>query len=198
MTNAAQVSEPHRLADVRFAVIDVETSGLRPRRDHLLQIAVVVADASGSVVSQWSTYVRPRWWRIARLGPRHVHGITRSMLRHAPTESEAIAELAARVRGAVVTAHNAGFDMAFVRRATRRAGVALPRAQLLCTLRMSRALDPERLQSHRLGDVCARYGVEPGRAHDALADAEATAAILPHLLAALRIDDVGALTPYSL
>jgi DNA polymerase-3 subunit epsilon len=197
MTNAAPVFDAQQLSDARFAVIDVETSGLRPKRDHLLQVAVVVADARGSVLSEWSTYVRPKWWRIARLGPRHVHGITRSMVRRAPSESEVVAELAARLHGTVITAHNAGFDMAFVRRAARRAGVSLPGVQQVCTLRMSRSLDPDRLQSHRLADLCTRYEIDPGRAHDALADAEATAAILPHLIDALQVESLEGLAPYA-
>jgi DNA polymerase-3 subunit epsilon len=62
---------------------------------------------------------------------------------------------------------------------------------------MSRALDPDRQQSHRLADLCERYGVQPGRAHDALADAEATAAVLPHLLEALHVETLDDLTPYA-
>ena len=67
----------------------------------------------------------------------------------------------------------------------------------LCTLRMSRALDPDRQLSHRLADLCDRYGVQPGRAHDALADAEATAAVLPHLLQALQVATPADLTPFA-
>jgi len=197
MASSVAATHERRLDGVRFAVVDVETSGLRPRRHHLLQIAVVVVDATGAVGSEWSTYVRPRWWRVARLGPRHVHGITRPMLRHAPSESEAMAEFAARVHGAVLVAHNAKFDLAFLRRAAARAGVRLPAAAPLCTLRMSRALDPDRERSHRLADLCQRYDVHPGRAHDALADAEATAAVLPHLLDALGAESMQQLAPYS-
>lgn len=197
MAATAPIAGTERLPGVRFAVLDVETSGLRPRRHHLLQLAVVVVDARGVVSSAWSTYVRPRWWRVARLGPRHVHGISRDMLRGAPSESEAMAELAARLRDTIVVAHNASFDLAFLRRAARRAGVELPAGAALCTLRMSRALDPDRERSHRLADLCLRYEVEPGRAHDALADAEATAAVLPHLLDALAVESVEGLARYS-
>ena len=49
---------------------------------------------------------------------------------------------------------------------------------------LSRRLDPDRQLSHRLADLCARYDVALDRPHDALADAAATAAVLPHLLAA--------------
>lgn len=93
-------------------------------------------------------------------------------------------QLAGRLEGARFVAHNAPFDLGFVRKAADQAGVDLPIEQPLCTLRLSRALDPERTMSHKLTDVCERYGVSLDRPHDALADAEATAAILPHLLRA--------------
>jgi DNA polymerase III alpha subunit (gram-positive type) len=86
--------------------------------------------------------------------------------------------------GAVFVAHNASFDLAFLRKAAHEAGVVLPVDRSLCTLRLSRALDPGRTMSHRLGAICERFEVELVRPHDALADADATAAVLLHLLAA--------------
>lgn len=166
----------------RFAVIDIETSGLSTRRHRILQIAVVVVE-HGRIVDEWSSLVRLRW-RFQRVGPRRVHGIERATLRGAPRQREVVAELARRLDGSVVTAHNIGFDWPFIVRAARRAGVSLPTAPRLCTLRLSRSLDPERRQSHRLVDVCDRYGVTNDRPHDALHDARATAEVLPHLLAA--------------
>jgi len=82
---------------------------------------------------------------------------------------------------------------AFLDRAARRTGVPLELGPRLCTLRLSRRLDPERNRSHRLVDLCERYDVPLERAHDALHDATATAAVLPHLLAAhgvTRPDDL--------
>jgi DNA polymerase III subunit epsilon len=167
----------------RYAVVDVETSGLRPRRDHVLQIGVVTIDADGTVIDRWSTLVRlRRWWH--RVGPRHVHGITRRALRSAPSEREALAELAARLGGSVFTAHNASFDAEFLQRAAQRAGVPLAIDHRVCTLELSRRLDPDRQLTHGLADLCVRYGVSLTDHHDALADATATAAVLPHLLRA--------------
>jgi DNA polymerase-3 subunit epsilon len=166
----------------RFAVIDIETSGLSTRRHRILQIAVVVID-DGHIVDEWSSLVRLRW-RFQRIGPRRVHGIDRAMLRDAPRLRDVLAELAHRVDGAVVTAHNVGFDWPFITRAAHRYGIVLPADRRLCTLRLSRSLDPDRRLSHRLGDACARYGISNDRPHDALHDARATAQLLPHLLAA--------------
>jgi DNA polymerase-3 subunit epsilon len=176
----------------RFAVVDVETSGLRPKRHHVLQIGLVVVEADGTVVDRWSTLVRlRRFWH--RVGPRQVHGITRRSLRAAVEPAEALTELLRRIDGAVFTAHNAKFDAEFINRAAGRARVPLRIERRLCTLDLSRRLDPERLLAHGLADVCERYAVPLVGHHDALADATATAAVLPHLLQALGIVDAAQL-----
>jgi DNA polymerase III subunit epsilon len=183
----------------RFAVVDLETSGLNTRRHRILQLGMVVVDADGTVVDQWSSLVK-LGWPLQRVGPTSIHGITRSTLRGAPRLDDALDELGRRMNGAVFTAHNATFDSDFLSRAVRRrAGddpVRLGLEPRLCTLRMSRRLDPDRQLSHRLGDVCERYGIMLERPHDALGDATATAAILPHLLAAHHITDVAQLEPF--
>jgi DNA polymerase-3 subunit epsilon len=183
----------------RFAVVDLETSGLNTRRHRILQLGVVIVEPDGAVVDQWDSLVKLRW-PLQRVGPTDVHGITRAALRGAPTLDEALDELGRRLDGAVFTAHNAEFDSGFLTRAIRRRPsddpVRLGLEPRLCTLRMSRRLDPEREQSHRLVDVCMRYGVRLDRPHDALSDAAATAAVLPHLLAAHHITDAAQLEPF--
>lgn len=168
----------------RYAVVDVETSGLNAARHRVLQVGVVVVDGDGTVISRWSSLLRPTRRLLFRVGPARIHGIHRRDVRHAPTTGDVLARLAEQLRGARFVAHNTAFDVAFLTRAAARARVSLPIDDPLCTLTMSRRLDPQRTQSHRLGDVCVRYGVTLSRPHDALADAEATAAVLPHLLRA--------------
>jgi DNA polymerase-3 subunit epsilon len=172
------------LDDMRFAVVDVETSGLSVRRHHVLQIGLVIVDGNGVVLDRWSSLVAPRrrWW--FRVGPVGIHGIRRQMVLAAPPGSQVLTELVARLADAHFVAHNAAFDAEFLRKAGKTHGVAVPIVNPLCTLTLSRRLDPDRQMSHRLSDLCARYGIELLRPHDALADADATAAVLPHLLRA--------------
>ncbi len=179
---------------MRFAVVDVETSGLSLRRHHVLQIGLVVVDGNGCVLDRWSSLVAPRrrWW--FRVGPVGIHGIRRHMVLSAPPGQQVLAELSARLGDAHFVAHNAAFDVEFLRKAGKTHGVAVPIVNPLCTLTMSRRLDPDRQMSHRLGDLCARYGVELVRPHDALADADATAAVLPHLLRAHGITSAAQLS----
>ncbi len=170
----------------RFAVVDIETSGLSDRRHRILQVAVATVDA-GEVVDEWSSLIKLRW-RFQRVGPRKVHGIDRGMLRGAPDQRSVLEQLAARLDGAVFTAHNVAFDWSFIERAAAKNGIPMRTVGRLCTLTMSRRLDPDRTMSHRLDDVCARYGIVNDRPHDARYDARATAQVLPHLLAAHGVE----------
>lgn len=168
-----------------FSVIDVETSGLSTRRHRVLQIALVRVDGA-AIVDEWTSLVRLRWpWQ--RVGPRRVHGISRATLRGAPAADAVLSEFADRVAGTVVVAHNIRFDWPFVDRAASRARVSIDAPHRICTLQMSRRLDPDRELSHRLADLCERYDVSNERPHDALYDARATALVLPHLLRAHEI-----------
>jgi len=177
-----------------FSVVDIETSGLSTRRHRILQIAVArVVD--GTVVDEWSSLVRLRWpWQ--RVGPRRVHGISRKRLKGAPTTAEVLAEFAARTDGTVLVAHNIGFDWSFIERAALASRVDVVPSSRLCTLWLSRRLDPDRELTHRLSDLCDRYGIVNERPHDAVYDARATALVLTHLLAAHHISNAAELTPF--
>lgn len=172
------------LPSQRFAVVDVETSGLDPRRHRLLQVGVVVIDGEGTVIDRWSSIVAPssRWF--FRVGPTHIHGITRARARAGEPLPEVLGRLGDSLADARFVGHNAAFDVAFLRRAAQRANVPLVIDAPVCTLALSRRLDPDRQLRHRLGDLCERYDVQLVQPHDALADATATAAVLPHLLRA--------------
>jgi DNA polymerase-3 subunit epsilon len=177
----------------RFAVVDVETSGLAPRH-RVLQVGLVVVDGDGTVLDRWSSLLAPRSRWFFRVGPTSLHGIHRRDLRHAPSADTVLRELSSRLVGSRFVAHNAPFDIGFLQRAAARHSVDLSINAPLCTLRMSRALDPDHRLRHRLADVCERYGVELVRPHDALADADATAAVLPHLLRAHGVTTVDQLS----
>ena len=180
-----------------FAVVDLETSGTSTRWHRILQIGLVRVHADGTVLDSWETRVKLRW-PLQRVGPTHVHGLRRRDLRDAPALDAVLEELSERLDGSLFTAHNAAFDGGFLLRAGRKRPSLLSHRVTpgLCTLRMSRRLDPERLQSHRLNDLCARYGVPLERPHEALADATATAQVLPHLLRAHGISEPSQLEPF--
>ena len=192
MTTTGAPSNPSShaaIADVRFAVVDTETTGLSPDDDRVLQIGVVVVRGDGTVEHEFVTYLKRLGWGFGHVGAYHVHGITRRQLRRGMKPREALKMLNVLISGCVFTAHNVKFDLGFLRADSTRLGVPLRVTGPLCTLSLSRKLDPGRTMSHKLRDVAARLGKSTDLPHDALADAQLTAAVLPSLLAAHGIAD---------
>lgn len=174
----------------RFAVIDLETGGLNPVSDPILQIAVVNVSVTGgesTIDGEWCSMVRLPWpW--SPYGAKHIHHIARHRLMFAPTLTTVLHRLAEFCADRTIVAHNIDFDWGFLEAGRDRSGVDLPQGPHLCTLTLSRSLDPDRTISHRLNDVAARHGITNERSHDALSDARTTAAILPHLLTASQTE----------
>lgn len=175
------------LEEIRFAVVDTETTGLSGTDDYVLQLGVVVARSDGTIEDQYETFVRRNFWKPGRLGAFKVHGITRRNLWRGISPNEMLERLNDYLSTTIFVAHNAKFDIAFLTSEATRANTSINLNGPLDTLKLSRALDPKRSLSHRLKDVTARYNVVVARPHDALADALGTALVLPHLLRAHNI-----------
>lgn len=169
----------------RLAVLDLETSGLDVEHDAILQVAIVFLDGPSASSREWSSYVRPRRRFTDSLGPTHIHGITRRQVVFAHSEKWAVRRVAELTSGCVVVAHNAAFDMGFLRAAARRHGVEYSWVGSLCTLALSRRRAGTAQRSHKLTSLCEEFAVPFPRAHHALHDARAAAGVLPHLLGAL-------------
>jgi DNA polymerase-3 subunit epsilon len=165
-------------------VLDVETTGLSPRSDRIVEIAVVTTDSRGRPQHEWSSRVNPE----GPVGATHIHGITDADVASAPHFAELIPCLNQLLAGVTVAAHNAKFDLAFVRAEYSRAGWALPWVPSLCTLEASDRYLPH-LGRRRLVDCCWAYGITLGNAHSALADAAATAGLLAAYLQCAQAGD---------
>lgn len=165
----------------RFAVIDVETTGLSAGQHRIIELAVVTTDPWGRVLDEWVTRVNPQ----GPVGATHIHGITAADVADAPAFADIVSPLNQRLAGAAIAAHHARFDLAFVRAEYDRAGWDLPQVPALCTLKASEHHLPH-LERRRLADCCWAVGTPLTGAHSALGDARATAALLaaymhPHI-----------------
>jgi DNA polymerase III epsilon subunit-like protein len=162
----------------RFAVIDVETTGLDPDRERILELAILRADEQGRPVDQWVSRFHPG-------GPvraTHIHGITDADVAGAPRFAELAAQIGAALQGLAVVAHNAEFDLAFLRAEFARASLPMPRVSTYCTLQGSTVYLPQ-LRRRTLAECCAALGVPHQHAHSALGDAYAAAGLLERYLA---------------
>ena len=116
-----------------FAVVDLETTGLGPTQERILELGIVCLGPSGEVMAEWTSRFNPG----GRMGATHVHGITAEDVAEAPRFRDRVGEIVGLLRGRVLVAHNAVFDVAFLRAEFDRAGWALPEAPAFCTLQAS-------------------------------------------------------------
>jgi len=114
------------------------------------------------------------------------HGITDDMVAGAPDATSALRSFQAFVQDAVLVAHNAAFDMKFLRVQETASGVSFDNA-VLDTLLMSYVLQPNHAV-HTLDAIAARFGVNISDEvrHTALGDARATSEIFVKMLPALQ------------
>lgn len=166
---------------VSFAVVDLETTGLDPQTDRILQVAAVVIDAEGSILDSFDTIVRPENPETFENAAEHVNGISPEQVAHGMPLRDALEKLWSMSRGRLFTAHNATFDIGFLHAESRRVGLDDTVEEWIDTLALARHTDSERTRRHSLSALCEHYGIERDREHEALSDATATARLLVHL-----------------
>ena len=164
-----------------WVVVDVETSGFRPRQARVLSVAALALDADGqgerSAVSLLNPGVDP--------GPTHVHGITAEMLEDQPTFAEIAPDLADLMHGRTLVAHNAPFDYSFLIAEAEQAATVLPVDSVMCTVELTRRLDLG-LENLRLETLARHWDIPQTKAHDAFDDALVLSRVLTPVLKRAR------------
>lgn len=157
-----------------WAVVDVETTGLHPARDRVVELAIVRLDQDGQPIDEWSTLVNPE-----DRAPGRIHGLSARDLAGAPTFRDLADDVLYRLAGRVIVAHNAPFDVAFLQAETVRAGIAWGPVEGFCTMEVLYGLHIA--HSRKLHVCCAELGVPAGTEHVALEDARAVAGLMRYL-----------------
>lgn len=178
-TGSAVLDQAPELRALRYAVVDVETTGSSLRYgDRVTEIAIVPVD-DGVVGEPFVALLNPD-----RPIPPAIMALTRithEMVRGAPRFCEVATTVADRLTDRVFVAHNANFDWRFVCGEMERArGVEL-RGERVCTVRLMRALLPQ-LRRRTLDSLAAYFGIEIIQRHRAGPDAMATAHAFSRLL----------------
>jgi DNA polymerase-3 subunit epsilon len=160
----------------RHVVVDLETTGLSPRQGHRVIEIGAVAVENGAVVGEFTTLIDAG----VPVPPvvQAIHGITDEMLAGQPKPEEVLPLFSAFIADSVLVAHNAAFDVRFLRHEFARLGMGLPHPHL-CTLELSRRRLP-RLSDHTLETVYLHLFPEAGlhrQNHRALDDARMTVRI---------------------
>ncbi|MFA7623858.1 MAG: exonuclease domain-containing protein [Pusillimonas sp.] len=183
------------LDELTYVVFDTETTGLYPDQgDDIVQIAAVrIINGKRVNTEVFDTLVNPG--RSIPASSTRVHGITNDMVRDAPEAASAIQRFHKFAEGAVLVAHNAPFDMAFIKKHEAAAQCAFDHP-ILDTVLLSAVLYGE-AESHSLDALAHRLGItipEEAR-HTAIGDAVATADALLKIIPALKarqLDTFGA------
>lgn len=169
---------PTPLADLSWAVVDVETTGGRLPSDRITEVAAVIVHG-GKVTEVFETLVNPE-----RSIPRMITQLTNiswEMVKDAPVFSAIVPALVQKLEGCVFVAHNVQFDWKFVSHEVSRASGTQLFGRRLCTVRLARKLLPH-LPRRSLDHVANYYGVEINGRHRAGGDAIATAHCLIRML----------------
>jgi DNA polymerase-3 subunit epsilon len=179
-------TEEVSLHETTFVVVDLETTGGRARStDGTLPDAITEIGAvkvrGGVVLGELATLVDPQ----RSIPPQIVQltGITTAMVCDAPTIDAVLPMFLEFAGSSVLVAHNAGFDIGFLRAAAQRCAIPWPRPQVLCTVRLARrVLSREEAPSVRLAALARLFAVAAQPSHRALDDARATVEVLHALI----------------
>jgi DNA polymerase III epsilon subunit-like protein len=171
-----------RIGSTPFAIVDVETTGFRPvpdGRNRIVEIAIVRLTPEGRIEDEYVTLVNPH----GPMGATHIHGISASDVASAPAFGQIAGDVSSRLADAIVVAHNAPFDVKFLRGEFAHAGFTMPDVPRLCTLDLAyRFAD---VSCRKLGVLCEEYGIAID-AHSALGDARAVSQLLLRFLEEAR------------
>ena len=160
-----------------YVVLDLETTGLSPASDEIIDIAAI-RYISGAKVSEFSTLVKPSIPIPQEI--TDITGITDDMVADAPDIDEALDGLSMFLNpDDLVVGHNVGFDVRFLAAAYSRIGEEFA-PEIFDTCGVSRILYPE-LPKHRLIDLMKAFGIRESQSHTAYDDYEMCNACLQHM-----------------
>ncbi len=167
------------LGEAAFVVVDLETTGLSPGSSRICEIGAARVEGLDHVAT-FQTLVDPR----APLPPAvaALTGLEERELRGAPSAARATRRFFEFARDAVLVAHNARFDLAFLDRELERLTGRRYSGQVIDTVWLARTLLAGRTRSVSLASLSTFFGTAARPCHRALPDAEATAEILVRLI----------------
>jgi DNA polymerase III subunit epsilon len=184
-----ELDEP--LRDTTFTVVDLETTGGAAGSDSITEIGAVKV-RTGDVVGEFQTLVDPA--RSIDPFVSVLTGITDAMVQTAPRIEAVLPSFLEFARGSVLVAHNAPFDVGFLRTACVALGTPWPRFAVIDTAVLARrVLTRDEVPNCKLATLAVFFHAETRPVHRALADARATVDVLHALL-----DRVGNLGVQSL
>lgn len=160
-----------------YAIIDIETTGLSPSAERIIEIAIFIHDGE-KIIHEFTSLINPE--RRISANITQITGITNQMVSNAPKFWEIAKDIVILTEGKSFVAHNATFDFNFIRNEFKSLGYDYKRNRL-CTVKLSRKILPG-LKSYSLGKLCDQLNIKIEGRHRAAGDALATVKLFEHLL----------------
>lgn len=171
--------------DHTCVVFDIETTGFSPLKNRIIEIGAVRVE-EGRIVDKFSSFVNPDVpipFEIEKLT-----GINDNMVLDAPKIDRVLPEFLEFCRGAVMVAHNAGFDISFIKENARQQGLEF-NPTVLDTVSLARVILPN-LNRFKLDTVAKELKINLANHHRAVDDAGATAEIFVRFIKMLKERDI--------
>ncbi|WP_250278627.1 PolC-type DNA polymerase III [[Clostridium] colinum] len=171
LSNVVEHSKNQSLLD-EYVIFDLETTGLNREYNKIIEIGAVKVK-NGQIIDRFSTFINPH----ENLSKEIVNltNITDDMLVEAPEESEMLPKFFEFFGNSVLVAHNAKFDMGFIKKWAERNG-KIVKNTVLDTVGLSRTIFPD-MAKHTLNVIAKKLDISLENHHRAVDDAEATANI---------------------
>jgi len=187
-------AQPIPLLALRGVALDLETTGLDPRRDRIIQIGLVTFTAGGAVAQRFQKEINPGIPVPA--ASTRIHGLDDAALAGAPDFPTLFGEVMALVGDLPVIGFNLGFDLALLVNECARHDINWTPPRALCLRLMARALlGPARMAMlNDLSELARHFDVTAGARHTALGDAETALRLFTAMLPALRAAGVRTFT----
>lgn len=151
-----------------FVCVDLETTGLNPKTDRIIEIGMVKV-REGKIVEQFSSLINPRQQLEERI--EQITGITQKELENQPLQKEILPQILEFLEEDVLLGHRVLFDYSFLKRAFTNEKIPFERKGI-DTLKIARKVVAD-CESKSLPKLCSHYGIEY-HPHRALSDALAT------------------------
>ena len=180
------------LASVPWVVFDFETSGLKPDYHEIIEIGAI-RYVDGKKCDQYSTLVNPS--RDLAYTITRITGITQKMLADQPTIAEVWQDFLQFLDGAVLIAHNAEFDAAFLRATCNKLNYVID-CPIYCTLKMARSRLSQ-VKKRSLDALASFYDLKFSARHRSIGDAEVTAEVMKRMIGNLNEVTLRDLEPFS-
>lgn len=159
-----------------FVCFDIETTGLSPEEDYIIEIGAVKI-REGKITEYYNELVKPPVPLPEKI--TQLTGITEDMLKEAESQERVIPRFLEFAVEDILMGHNILFDYSFLKVAASRLGISFEKLGI-DTLKISRGGMKED-ESKSLSSLCSRYKVVNQSAHRAFHDARATAVVYAHL-----------------